>query len=133
MKAPGEFGGCTVCFEKTSVIDRRSHSTETIFENPPRTVGANFPSASTQRAGCWTQGMLSNRGLLGEIEILCRERKRGVFQEPGSHPPLLPACHIFNKGTGCQHTPSPFLYVRLEVCLTQQAKAEILQSFKQPA
>lgn len=40
----------------------------------------------------------------GAIEILRRERKRGVFQGPGSHLLLLPAWLFLNKGTGCQHT-----------------------------
>lgn len=58
----------------------------------------------------------------GEIEILCRERKRGVFQGPGSHLPLLPAWLIFNKGTGCQHS-SPFnMYGWSFFSLSQQAK-----------
>lgn len=50
-------------------------------------------------------GMLSYLRLSGEIEILCRERNREVFQDPSSHLPLLPAWHIFNKGTACQQTP----------------------------
>lgn len=53
LRAPGEYRDCAVCLQKTSVIDRRSHGTKPIFET--WTVGANFPSASTQRAGCRTQ------------------------------------------------------------------------------
>lgn len=119
-EAPREYY-CTVCLKKAAVIDRWSLSTKTTFEN--LNSRSQFSFCLYPEGRMQDTGMLSDDRLLGEIEILCGGRKKGVFQEPGSRLPLLPAWHILNKGAGCQYTHTfAFQYVWPEVCLTQQAR-----------
>lgn len=126
LDAPWEYCSYTVCFEGDHC------DWQTASWKAPKHLWN--PNSWSQFCLClypesWMQdtGVLSNLRLMGEIEILCRERKRGAFQGLGSYLPLLPAWHIFNKGTGCQRTPL------LSICMAGSfsKQSQDLQSFKQ--
>lgn len=73
-------------FFHTKVIDRWYHNAKTIFET--QNSRSQFLGASTPEGWLQDTGMLSSSLLSGQIEILYRERRRGVFQECGLRLPF---------------------------------------------
>lgn len=128
-KAPREYCDCTACFEKITVIDRLSHSTKTIFET--WTVGANFPSASTQRAGCRTQTCWATMDSWGKLKFSAG-RERGESFKNLVHTSLCSQHGIF-----LIRAPTVSTHLLLSICMAggffnSTSKAKICKSFKQP-
>lgn len=70
---------------------------------------------------------------LGEELKFSAGLERESFMVPGTLLPLVPACHIFNKGTGCLYTPPCSIFMTRTYFFHSTSKAKALWCFKHPA
>lgn len=123
LKTPREYNSCMVCFQKVLrllwLTEGLIEGAETIFET--WTFGANFPSASTQRAGCRTQACWATWDSRGKLKFSAG-RERGESFKGLVHTPLCSQHGIFLIRALAVSAHLAFQYVWLEVCSTQQVK-----------